>query len=162
MDSAREVREMGNYHFDFALFWFNNALANQSKNLTTLCIDNCTQAMEKYLSSYENFGKSRPYFIAAKNYTNNSKYLEVLGYYIGFASAGQNITMLRYNASEYLRQAAENLSFGNMDLVALLMDNFTSVEEMYQEALQQYQEYRYQIDGYIFFSTIREIPDIEG
>lgn len=162
MDSAREVREMGNYHFDFALFWFNNALANQSENLTKLCIDNCTDAMEKYLSAHENFGKSRPYFINAKNYTDNPRYLEVLGYYIGFADAGQNIAILRYNASDYLRRAAENLSFGNMDLVVLLMDNFTFIEQTYQEALQQYQEYRYKIDGYIFFSTIREIPDIEG
>jgi hypothetical protein len=159
MDSAREVREVANYHFDFALFWFNNALANQSKNLTKQCIDNCTNAMQKYLGSYENFGKSKPYFETAKNFTNNSRYLEVLGYYIGFAGAGQNITMLRYNASDFLRRAAENLSFGNMENVTLLMENFTIIEQAYQGAQQEYQEYRYQIDGYIFFSTIREIPD---
>ena len=161
MDSAREVREVANYYFDFALFWFNTALANQSKNLTYLCIDNCTNAMEKYLAAHQNFGKSQPYFINARNYTNNSRYLEILGYYIGFSSAGQNITMLRYNASYYLRCAAENLSFGNMELVELLMENFTMVEQAYQEEVQKYQEYRYQIDGYIFFSTIREIPDIQ-
>ncbi len=161
IDSAREVREVANYYFDFALFWFNSALANQSSNLTTLCIDNCTNAMERFLSAHENFGKSTPYFINARNYTNNSRYLEVLGYYIGFADAGQNITMLRYNASYYLRCAAENLSFGNMELVELLMENFTVVEQAYQEAVQKYQQYRYQIDGYIFFSTIREIPDIQ-
>ena len=159
MDSAREVREVANYHFDFALFWFNNALANQSKNLTKQCIDNCSSAMQKYLASHENFGKSKPYFEIAKNFTNKSRYLEVLGYYIGFAGAGQNITMLRYNASDYLRRAAENLSFGNMDAVALLMQNFTVTEQAYQGAQQEYQEFRYQIDGYIFFSTIREIPD---
>jgi hypothetical protein len=161
LDSAREVREIANYYFDFALFWFNNALVNQSKNLTKQCIDNCTNAMQKYLGSHENFGKSKPYFMNARNYTNNSRYLEVLGYYIGFAGAGQNITMLRYNASDYLRRAAENLSFGNMENVTLLMENFTVIEQAYQEAQQQDQEYRYQIDGYIFFSTIREIPDIQ-
>ena len=160
LDSAREVREVANYYFDFALFWFNSALANQSKNLTELCVDNCTNAMEKYITAHENFGKSEPYFIKARNYTNNSRYLEVLGYYIGFAGAGQNITMLRYNASYYLRCAAENLSLGNMELVDLLMENFTLVEQAYQEAVQKYQEFRYQIDGYLFFSTIREIPDI--
>ncbi len=161
LDSAREVREVANYYFDFALFWFNSALANQSSNLTTLCIDNCTNAMEKYLAANGNFMKSRPYFINAQNFTNNSRYLEVLGYYIGFAGAGQNITTLRYDASYYLKSAAENLSLGNLELVELLMDNFTSVELEYQEAVQKYQEYRYQIDGYIFFSTIREIPDIQ-
>jgi hypothetical protein len=161
LDSAREVREVANYYFDFALFWFNTALANQSTNLTTLCIDNCTDAMEKYIAANENFMKSKPYFINARNYTNNSRYLEILGYYVGFAGAGRNITSLRYNASYYLKCAAENLSFGNMELVELLMDNFTLVELEYQEAVQKYQEYRYQIDGYIFFSTIREIPDIQ-
>ena len=161
MDSAREVREIANYYFDFALFWFNNALANQSSNLTIPCIENCTNAMEKYLDSSENFEKSKPYFINARAYTNNSRYLEILGYYIGFASAGQNITILRYNASDYLRRAAENLSFGNMTVVAFLIENFTFTEQAYQEAVQKYQEYRYQIDGYIFFSTIREIPDIQ-
>jgi hypothetical protein len=161
LDSAREVREVANYYFDFALFWFNTALVNQSTNLTTLCIDNCTDAMEKYIAANENFMKSKPYFINARNYTNNSRYLEILGYYVGFAGAGRNITSLRYNASYYLKCAAENLSFGNMELVELLMDNFTLVELEYQEAVQKYQEYRYQIDGYIFFSTIREIPDIQ-
>lgn len=159
MDSAREVREVANYYFDFALFWFNNALTNQSKNLTKQCIDNCTNAMQKYLGSHENFGKSKPYFINARNYTNNSRYLEVLGYYIGFAGAGQNITMLRYNASDYLRRAAENLSFGNMENVTILRQMFNVTEQAYQGAQQEYQEFRYQIDGYIFFSTIREIPD---
>jgi hypothetical protein len=161
MDSAREVREVANYYFDFALFYFNNALANKSTTLAKLCIENCTLAMEKYLSAHQNFGKSRPYFVTARNYTNNSRYLEVLGYYISFAGAGQNITLLRYNASDYLRRAAENLSFGNMDNVTFLIENFTMIEQVYQEAVQQYQEYRYQIDGYIFFSTIREVPDIQ-
>jgi hypothetical protein len=158
MDSAREVREVANYYFDFALFWFNNALANQSKNLTRLCISNCTDAMEQYLASYENFRKSKPYFENARNYTNNTRYLEVLSYYIGFARAGQNITMLRYNASDYLRRAAENLSFGHMENVTALLENFTAIEAVYQEAQQQYENYRGQIDGYLFFSEIREIP----
>jgi len=161
LDSAREVREVANYYFDFALFWFNNALVNQSQNLTSLCMENCTNAMEKYLSANQNFEKSQPYFINARNYTNNSRYLEILGYYIGFSDAGQNITLLRYDASYYLKCAAENLSFGNMELVEMLMENFTEVEQEYLEEVQKYQEFRYQIDGYIFFSTIREIPDIQ-
>jgi hypothetical protein len=41
------------------------------------------------------------------------------------------------------------------------MENFTEVEQEYLEDVQKYQEFRYQIDGYIFFSTIREIPDIQ-
>ncbi len=158
MDSARETREVANYYFDFALYWFNNALATSNKNLTKFCIKNCTDAMEQYLGAYENFGKSKPYFEKAKTYTNKTRYLEVLGYYIGFAHAGQNITMLRYNASDYLRRAAENLSLGYLENVTTLMENFTTIEEAYQGAQQQYDNYRGQIDGYLFFSEIREIP----
>lgn len=159
LDSAREVRETANYYFDFALYWFNNALATLNKNLTKQCIDNCTSAMSQYLTAHENFGKSKPYFETAKNYTNKSRYLEVIGYYIGFAIAGQNITMLRYNASDFLRRAAENLSFGHKDNVTSLMANFTIIEQMVQVATQVYDQFHYQIDGYLFFSEIREIPD---
>jgi hypothetical protein len=159
LDSAREVREIANYYFDFGLYWFNNALATSNKNLTTQCIDNCTKAMGQYLNAHESFGKSKPYFETARNFTNKSRYLEVLGYYIGFAQAGQNITMLRYNASDYLRRAAENLSLGNMENVTLLMENFTLIEQEAQGQTEGYNEFRYQIDGYLFFSTIREVPD---
>jgi len=159
MDSAREVREVANYYFDFGLYWFNNALATSNKNLTKQCIDNCTEAKGQYLIAHDSFGKSKPYFETAKNFTNKSRYLEVLGYYIAFAKAGQNITMLRYNASDYLRRAAENLSFGHMENMTALMENFTIIEQAYEGASQVYNEYRQQIDGYLFFSEIREIPD---
>ena len=156
MDSAREIREVGNYHFDFALFWFNNALINKSTSLIYRCIDNCTFAMLNYNSSYAKFGESKPYFENALGYTNNTKYREALGYYINFSIAGQYITLLRYNASDYLRRAAENLSFGNMDNVSLLMENFTLTEDLYAEGLQGYNDLKNQIDGYLFFDPIRE------
>ena len=114
--------------------------------------------MTQYLTSYEKFGKSKPLFENATRFTNKSRYLEALGYYISFAQAGQNITMLRYNASLYLKQAAENLSFGYMDNVTALLQNFTDIETAYEGEAQQYNDYRGQIDGYLFFSEIREIP----
>ena len=42
------------------------------------------------------------------------------------------------------------------------MQNFTSVEGLVGAAQQQYNGYRQQIDGYLFFSEIREIPDTTG
>ena len=156
MDSSREIREVGNYHFDFALFWYNTALANISDNIITLCISNCTNAMENYFASYESFGKSSPYFEEAALFTDKENYLEVLGYYISFAESGENITLLRYNASRYLRQAAENLSLGNMENVSYLMENFSFVEGLYSEAVKDYEEKKDQIDGYLFFNEIRE------
>ena len=156
MDSAREVREVGNYHFDFALFWFNNALINISAPLIQRCIDNCTSAMGDYISSYGKFGESKPYFENALGYTDKNRYREALGYYINFSIAGQKITLLRYNASDYLRRAAENLSFGNMENVTLLMENFTLTEDLYMGGLQEYNDLKNQIDTYLFFDPIRE------
>lgn len=156
MDSARETREVGNYYFDFALFWYSNALRNVNSSLIQQCIDNCTAAMEKYLASYESFGKSKPYFETAATYTSNERYLEVLGYYIGFSGAGQNITLLRYNASDYLRRAAENLSIGNMENFTILIENFNQTQILYQQQLQGYTDFKNQIDEYLFFDEIRE------
>ena len=120
MDSAREVREVANYHFDFALYLVQQCVSDPIKISRSSVLIIVQTRCKQYLGSHENFGKSKPYFEIAKNFTNNSRYLEVLGYYIGFARAGQNITMLRYNASDYLRRAAENLSFGHMENVTLL------------------------------------------
>jgi len=159
MDSAREVREVGNYYFDFALFWFNNALINMSTSLIQRCIDNCTFAMGNYISSYAKFGESKPYFENALGYTEKNRYREALGYYINFSIAGQKITLLRYNASDYLRRAAENLSIGNienMENFTLLMENFTLTEDLYMGGLQDYNDLKNQIDDYLFFDPIRE------
>lgn len=156
MDSAREMREVANYHFDFALFWYSNALVNATERSTQKCISNCTDAMNVYLASHQKFGDSKPYFEKAKTFTNKERYIEVLGYYISFAQSGENITSLRYNASDYLKRAAENLSLGNMENVTMLMENFNLTEEMYSEQIQVYESQREQIDNYLFFDEIRE------
>lgn len=156
MDAAREVREVGNYYFDFALFWFNNALVNRTTILLNRCIDNCTQAMITYLASYQKFNESKPYFETAKTYTKNARYIEVLGYYVGFAQAGRNITLLRYNASYFLKQAAENLSFGDLGNFSVLLENFNQTEALYGDQVGGYNDYKDQIDQFLFFDSIRE------
>ena len=156
MDSAREKREVGNYHFDFARIWYSNALVNPTGNLIQQCIDNCTEAMSLYQSSYQKFGDSKPYFEKALTFTNNTRYIEVLGYYISFAQSGENITLLRYKASDYLKRAAENLSLGNLENSTMLMENFNLTEVLYGEQLQDYNNRKDQIDGYLFFDIIRE------
>jgi hypothetical protein len=156
MDSAREVREVGNYHFDFALFWYNTALRNTTNASINRCIGNCTQAMSKYLISYHGFNDSYPYYENAMTFTDKQKYLEVLSYYVRFAVSGQNITLLRYNASDYLRRAAENLSLGNLENVTMLMELFNLTEILYDEELEDYEDIQDQIDGYLFFNEIRE------
>jgi hypothetical protein len=167
MDSAREIREVANLNFDFALFWFNDALAganvwfnnkwiNSTDNLTSRCIKNCTFAMIKYMASYNKFGESAPHFANAKNFTDRDRYIEVLGYYVAFSQAGQKITLLRYNASKFLKLAAENLSLGETENVTYLMQNYTIMEELYLIGLGEYEELKEQIDEYTFFDEIRE------
>jgi hypothetical protein len=169
MDSAREVREMANLHFDFALFWYKNAVANANvwfnnkwinttRDLLIHCINNCTDAMNKYLESYQCFNKSKPFFEEAKTYTDRERYIEVLGYYVGFAKAGEKITMLRYNASKYLKEAAENLTLGNTENVAELIEKFNQTEETYGEEIQDYENRKDQIEGYTFFEEDRTKP----
>lgn len=160
LDAARETREVANYYFDVALYWFNVALHDGNLTLANLSMANSTLAEGQYVNAMTGFTQSIPYFENARNFTNTSKYLEVIGYYVGFAHAGRNVTLLRYNASLLLHGAAENLTAGNMANVTALLENLTAVEEEVQGATQQYDEYRQQIDGYIFFSEIREIPDI--
>jgi|GEM_PF-806190 len=154
IDSAREVREVGNYYFDFALFWYNTALVNITNTSTDKCIENCWSAMDEYSTSYQKFGYSKPFFEEAKTYTD--RYVTILDYYVGFAQAGQNITMLRYNASNYLRQIAENLSLGQMENVSMLMELFNETTGLYDEALEDYEDQKDQIDEFAFFSKVRE------
>jgi hypothetical protein len=156
MDSAREIREEGNYHFDFALFWYNTAIRNTTNSTINRCIGNCTLAMGKYILSYERFNESSPYFENAMTFTDKEKYLEVLGYYVRFAFQGKNITLLRYNASDYLRRAAENLSIGDLENMSLMMEMFNLTEALYEEALEDFEDIQDQIDGYLFFNEIRE------
>ena len=167
MDGGREIREEANLYFDFALFWYNNALVNANvwynnvwingTNETVQdCIENCTLAMDDYLASHEKFNESKPFFITAMTFTERAKYVEVLGYYVSFAKLGKDITMLRYNSTKYLKFAAENISIGDFENATLLMGNFTIIEEMYQQMLADYEDQQGQIDEYLFFDEIRE------
>jgi len=154
IDSGREVREVGNYYFDFALFWYTTALANMTNASIDKCIENCLSARAEYQKSYGKFDTSKPYFEEAKTYTD--RYGTILDQYVSFAKAGQKITILRYNASNYLRQIAENLSLGNMDNVSMLMLKFNETTGLYDDALGDYEDGKDQIDDYWFFSEDRE------
>ncbi len=153
IDSGREVREVGNYYFDFALFWYTTALANMTNASINKCIESCWSAMAEYTTSYDKFDSSKPYFEEAKTYTD--RYGTILDQYINFVKAGQNITLLRYSASNYLRQIAENLTLGNNENISMLMELFNETTGLYDEALGEYEELKDLIDEYLFFSEIR-------
>jgi len=152
MDSAREIREFGNYYFDLAArIWYPQLEYRR-------VIDNCTNAMGQYLVSNLKFAESKPYFIAAKTFTENPSYKGVLGYYVAFANSGENITLLRYEMAKYLMYAAENLSLGNIENATFLLENFSMLDSLYDEMLEEYNGYKDLIDSYIFFEEDRTKP----
>jgi hypothetical protein len=154
MDRAREQREISNYYFDFALFWYNTGLQQQNNTNLLYCAENCTIAMEKYLISHDSFDESKPHFQTALSFTDDSRYIEILGFYQQFADSGMTITLLRYNASKYLKSMAENITLGNN--VTELFELFNETMEFYDIALGGYLDFRNQIDLYLFFDPIRE------
>ncbi len=156
LDSARETREVGNYHFDFALLWYNMATATNNNSTIPDCITHCDNAMDNYVTSKEKFINAQPYFSDAAAFTDKPRYIEALNYYVSFTHSGANITVLRYNASLYLKRAAENFSLGNMENVRMLLELFNQTEELYQIELEEYTKNKNQIDGYLFFEEIRE------
>ena len=158
INSAREIRSEGNYYFDFALFWYNNVLTGTNDSHVEKCIENCLDASNKYLLSNQRFAESRPYIVKAKNYTNDSSYLGLVDYFISFTRSGENITNLRYEASLFLMHAVENHSAGNLENAALLMENFTIYEDMYNEQLSDYNTLENLIDDFVFFEEDRTKP----
>jgi len=74
LEASREDRAFGDYHFDLAFLGYNSMLSedneikmNQYKNMT---MSNCTNAMEKYLFSHDNFGVAENFFVETKAFTN--------------------------------------------------------------------------------------------
>jgi predicted DNA-binding protein YlxM (UPF0122 family) len=114
--------------------------------------------MENYLNSKDNFEISSGYFNDTKSYTSYDKYLEILDLYVGLTKSGARLSMLRYNASNYLKYIAENLSVG-VDPVNIsgLMKLFNETMEQYTQELEIYNDYKEKIDGYEFFEEKREI-----
>jgi hypothetical protein len=160
LDTAREHRAFGNYHFDLASLFFTSALSESNisimesyKNIT---IDNCTKAMPKYDISSLNFKTASSFFDNTKKYTEYGGYLKLLDLYINLTESGARLTMLRYNASEYLKYLTENITvingFAALDNVSDLMSLFNETVGMYGSELDIYEGYEEEIDEY----------DIEG
>jgi len=157
LDESREDRAFGNYHFDLAFLWFKSALVEENSSTMDVyknrTIDNCTYAMEKYLISHQNFKEAKIFFNDTKAYTSYEKYLEILDLYVNLTASGARLTMLRYNASKYLKYMAENLSL-DMNISALF-ELFNETMDLYEEELDIYEDYQDEIDEYEFFEEIR-------
>jgi len=160
LDSAREYRAFGNYHFELASIFFNSALSEKNISMMELyknrTIDNCTEAMPKYNISNLNFEAASSFFDNTKKYTEYDGYLKLLDIYVNLTESGVRLTMLRYNASKYLKYLAENITVVNgivaLDNVSDLMDLFNETIEMYGGESEIYDIIEEELDEY----------DIEG
>ena len=164
LDSAREYRAYGGYHFDLAFLWYQNALSEKNSSTMNMyknrVIDNCTLALPYYQWSHENFKLSKDSFNDTKNYTTYSKYQDLLNIYMNLSNSGAKITMLRYNATVYLRRLAENLTFYNdtviyTENVTELIDLFNETMALYTQELSNFEDYQKEIHEYKFFNEIR-------
>ena len=169
LDSAREDRAFGNYHFDLAQLFYTSALNEKNESLMNEykneSIDNCSKAMPMYLTAQKNFITSTKFFKETMNFTDYENYLNLLSLYVNLTTIGAEITLLRYNASHYLKMIVQNITYvngsstlENTTNVTGLLSLFNETIGMYGSALADYEETQQKIDEYDIkgFSTIRE------
>jgi hypothetical protein len=168
LDSAREDRAFGNYHFDLAHLFYTSTLSETNETIMeqyrSTCVKNCAKALPKYQTASQNFDLAASFFEKTKNYTDFDSYIELLSLYIDLSNSGEQLTMLRYNATVYLKILAENITFVDN---APILENLTQIVELFNEtmmayggALQEFEDIQEQIDEYNIegFNPIREPP----
>jgi hypothetical protein len=155
LDFSREYRAEGNTYFDFASkLWYP-----QEEYLKVM--DNCTQAMQSYLLAYENFLKTKSFFNDTMAFTYEAKYISIFGLYMDLSASGARLSMLRYNASKYLYDIAENKSLYGEDVnITELFELFNLTGFQYDLELQNYTGIMDDIGDVYgkFFNPIRETP----
>ena len=166
LDSAREDRAFGNYHFDISRLFYTSALSEKNetvfKEYQGWCIENCSAAMPMYETSHKNFKMASSFFNATQKFTDYQNYIVLLDMYVNLTNSGARLTLLRYNASMYLKMLAENLTFVNgsalLENATMLEDLLNATMMMYAGEIGNYEQIQKEIDEYDIegFSTIRE------
>jgi len=166
LDQAREDRAFGNYHFDLGFLWYQSSLLETDSEIMETYklrgIVNCTDAMPYYTYSYQNFLQASEFFEETKSYTTYEKYISLLDLYVNLTKTGSELTMLRYNASQYLIYLTENLTFNFDSNNVSFLENVSDLLMLFDEAmlgygglLEEYEEYQEVIDEYEFFDEQR-------
>lgn len=153
LDFSREHRAEANSYFDFAAsIWFPQKNYNKT-------IENCSSAMESYIFAYNNFIATAGFFNTTSQYTTEEKYVSIIDLYIQLSESGASISMIRYNASKYLRSLAENLSlYGEDANVSELLDLFNETNDLYDQEVGGYNDLNDDIENefYKYFNPNRE------
>jgi len=128
----------------------------------TKIIDNCEKAMNEYSKAYNNFQLSIKYFNYTKTCTDYYKYLEALDLFINLSESGSTFSILRYNASSYLKYLTENLILNTENGTISYDENVTEILELFNETIllieqesEKYEDIKDELDEYEFFDEIR-------
>jgi len=166
LDSAREDRAAGNYNFDLAFLWYKSALAEKNETNMDLyksrTLTNCDNAMYNYSISSKNFEEASKNFNNTKTFVSYEKYEEILNIYVDLCESGIKLTLLRYNASQCLKELTEYIIMDTQNGTVVYSRNVTELLgllegtlEEYAEELEIFEELKKEIDEYEFFDENR-------
>lgn len=167
LDTAREDRAFGNYYYDLAQLFYTTALRQVVIDSLELyknkSIDNCTSALPNFLNSHLNFDVASSFFNGTKKYTEYDGYIDLLNLYVKLTNSGSRLTLLRYNATLYLKYLAENLTLtddgvGYLENMTGILDLFNSTVLLYGMELGFFEGVQEEIKEYDIagFSPYRE------
>ncbi len=164
LDLSREFKSDGDIKYAIAKSFYTNALTltNSSKldEYKNEIIDNCELAKLYFHDSSQNFNKSIERFTLSKNFTNYPIYNNLVNLYINLSKSGHNVSLIKYDACNYLIEIANNLNIVNgsinksMDLENL-MDLLNSTEYLMYLEEGLYDGYRSEISDYELMEKIR-------
>ena len=140
LDLSREYRADGNYNFDLAMIWYSSALSelNETRlnDYKMRIVKNCDNAIINYTYSYNNFIEAKNRFELTKGFVNYDVYLSILDLYVNLTKSGSKLVTLRINASNYLKNIAENITI--VDNTVSYMTNVTEMLDLFNSTMAEY------------------------
>jgi len=139
LDRGRKYITSGNYYFDMALIWYNNALieSNISKMYyyVNSTITYCEDAIVNFNYSMYNFKVASVKFQDTLSYSIED-YFKLVDLYVNLSDSGDRLSSLRLNASYYLKYLAENITIKNGTIS--FDNNVTDIQDLFNSTLDEY------------------------
>jgi hypothetical protein len=157
LDLANDFKSKADVKYQISKSFYKSALDVDSfsdlENFKEIIIDNCTDAMQEYYYSSLNFNNSIVIFTVTKNYTTYDIYHSLLDLYINLSKSGYKLSLIKYNASKYLIDIAENLTLKGKEIdismdLGYLMDLFNSTEYLMELESEIFESIRILISEY--------------
>jgi len=110
--------------------------ADKLNDYRSKTINDCDSAIVNYTFSYDNFIEAKNRFNFTKGFVNYDVYLSILDLYVNLAESGSKLVSLRINASNYLKNIAENLTITNNTVS--YMTNISGLLELFNKTILRY------------------------